>query len=195
VAQTFHDDPSFSLSKWGLEGKEKKYVVYVPSASFPEKRWPPDSFLQLMKAKLQDPKFFHLSFVILAGPTDTFCDLFNPLIDEFPGRLFNLQGKSNFVESTMLVKKALFVVGNDTGVPHIAEAVGTPSLFILGPTGEEFGFYPHLHQSELVMKRLWCRPCTTNGKGNCIRSERFCLTQITPNEVSTVMNKMLDNLC
>ena len=195
VAQTFHDDPDFHLSKWGLEGKEKKYIVYVPSASFPEKRWPPESFLELMRSKLLDPKFSQLSFVILAGPTDNFCDLFNPLIDEFPGRFINLQGKSNFVETTMLVKKALFVVGNDTGVPHIAEAVGTPSLFILGPTGEEFGFYPHLHQSELVMKRLWCRPCTTNGKGNCIRSERFCLTQITPNEVSTVMNKMLDNLC
>jgi ADP-heptose:LPS heptosyltransferase len=195
VVQTYYDDPQFSLQKWGLEGKEKKYIVYVPSASFPEKRWPPEYFLDLMRSKLVDLKFSHLSFVVLAGPADKFCDLFNPLTKEFSGRFFNLQGKSDFVETTMLVKKALFVVGNDTGVPHIAEAVGTPSLFILGPTGEEFGFYPHLHQSQLAMKRLWCRPCTTNGKGNCIRSERFCLTQISPSEVSSIMNKMLDQLC
>lgn len=195
VTQTFGDDPGFDLKKWGLEGKEKLYIVYVPSASYPEKRWPPQSFLQLMRMKLEDDLYQHFSFVILAGPSDDFCSLFGPLQIEFPGRFFNLQGQSNFAESTMLVKKALFVVGNDTGVPHIAEAVGTPSLFILGPTGEEFGFYPHLYTSELVMKRIWCRPCTTNGKGNCIRSERFCLTTITPLEISVTMDKMLKKLC
>jgi ADP-heptose:LPS heptosyltransferase len=195
VTQTFIDDQDFNLGKWGLAGQEKRYIVYVPSASFPEKRWSIENFLQLAELKLKDPQFQNYKFVVLAGPDDKFCDAYQPLAQAYPERFFNLQGKSSFSETAMLVKKSLFCVGNDTGVPHIAEAVGTPSLFILGPTGEEFGFYPHLEKSRTVMKRLWCRPCTTNGKGNCIRRERFCLTTITPTEVSEVMNEMLKSLC
>lgn len=193
--QTFRDDPGFSLTKWGLsEADEKKYVVFVPSASFPEKRWPLESFVVLIKQVLTDPQFAHLKFMILAGPDDQFCAVFNQFSEQHPGRFYNLQGKSNFAETAMLVKKALYCVGNDTGVPHIAEAVGTPAIFILGPTGEEFGFYPHLKLSRTVMLRLWCRPCTTNGKGNCIRSERFCLTHISPQMVLQEMSDLTKEL-
>lgn len=182
--QTFRDDPGFSLTKWGLaESDAKKYIVLVPSASFPEKRWPLESFVSLVKKVLADSSFDQFKLMVLAGPDDEFCRVFDQFSEAHPGRFFNLQGKSNFAETAMLVKKAAYCVGNDTGVPHIAESVGTPSIFILGPTGEEFGFYPHLKQSRAVMLRLWCRPCTTNGKGNCIRSERFCLTQISPEMV------------
>lgn len=193
--QSFRDDPGFSLTKWGLsDSDEKKYIVFVPSASFPEKRWPLDSFVSLIKTVLMDQQFSSYKFVVLAGPDDEFCRVFDQFSVSHRDQFFNLQGKSNFAETAMLVKKAAFCVGNDTGVPHIAESVGTPSIFILGPTGEEFGFYPHLKQSRTVMLRLWCRPCTTNGKGNCIRSERFCLTQISPQMVWQEMTSLKKEL-
>lgn len=193
--QTFRDDPGFILSKWGLSSAdEKKYIVFVPSASFPEKRWPLNSFVNLIKLILADSSFDQLKLVIVAGPGDDFCSVFNQFSEKYPERFYNLQGKSNFAETAMIVKKALYCVGNDTGVPHIAESVGTPAIFILGPTGEEFGFYPHLKLSRTVMLRLWCRPCTTNGKGNCIRSERFCLNNITPLMVHEEMRSLSKEL-
>jgi ADP-heptose:LPS heptosyltransferase len=188
VTQTFHDDPHFKLQDYNLEAK--RYICLVPSASFPEKRWPIESFIELVEQLLTSEKFIQYKFVILAGPSDDFCQRFNLFQEKYPNRLVNLQGKTNFVQTTMLTKFAAFCVGNDTGVPHIAESVGTASLFILGPTGEEFGFYPHLKNSEVIMKRLWCRPCTTNGKGNCIRKERYCLTTISASEVFEKMIEM-----
>lgn len=185
--QTFKDDEHFILKNISSLLVEKKFVCVVPSASFAEKRWPENNFYNLLEIIFTQNLFSDLVFVILAGPTDDFCKRFDLLKEKFPIRFINLQGKTSIVESTMLVKKALFCVGNDTGIPHIAEAVGTPSLFILGPTGEEFGFYPHLTTSDTVMLRLWCRPCTTNGKGNCIRKSRYCLNEITP---SMVLEKM-----
>lgn len=187
VTFTTLEPESFKLENYSLS--PKKYICIVPSASFPEKRWPIDSFKKLLEIALNLKQFETYKFVILAGPADQFCDEFNFLKEKFSERLINLQGKTDFVQTTLITKHAYFCVGNDTGVPHIAESVGTSSLFILGPTGEEFGFYPHLENSRAIMKRLWCRPCTTNGKGNCIRSERFCLTTITPEEV---IKEMLD---
>lgn len=178
----YFSDDTFDLSPYG-DLERKKYIVICPSASFPEKRWSIENFVTLTKKLLNEPLFKERKFIVLAGPADTFCNDFNSLVEQSSGRLINLQGKTNLIETTHLVKDAEFCIGNDTGVPHIAESMGTPSLFILGPTGEQGGFYPHLDTSRTIFKTLWCRPCTTNGKGSCIRSERYCLTKISTDEV------------
>ncbi len=163
------------------------FAILCPSASFPEKRWPIERFVEFTKNILENDRYSQMSFVILAGPTDHFCNAFDEIED---ARLINLQGKTNIAESILLAKNAKWCMGNDTGVPHIAESTGTPAAFILGPTGEEFGFYPHLKRSQVVCQKLWCRPCTTNGKGNCIRKERFCLNNITVADVLESVDKM-----
>ncbi len=178
--------------KWQLNSVLKKeFITIIPSASFPEKRWSPANFYQLIELSLNHPLLKKYSLILLAGKNDDFCREFDSLEQKYPDRFFNLQGKTSLIESAQILKNGLLCVGNDTGLPHIAESVGTPSLFILGPTGEEFGFYPHLEESDFIGLKLWCRPCTTNGKGNCIRSERFCLTGITPAMVEERMVKLV----
>lgn len=188
IENVYEDD---ILKRFEISGK---YIVFIPSASYPEKRWATQNFYKLIMHSCEQDEFNEYRFVILAGPSDSFCEIFNDLTQSFPQRVFNLQGKTTIKESLAIVKKADFCVGNDTGVPHFGESVGTPSLFILGPTGEEFGFYPHLEKSRTIFKEIWCRPCTTNGKGRCIRSERFCLTHIKVSEVYDLMNQMRLNL-
>ena len=172
---TFQED---SLEK--VLGLRPPFVVLAPSASFPGKRWPVESFKAFLELALGEKEFSGLQFVISAGPNDDFCTQFDDLCKRYPGRVLNLQGKLTLKESIFLLKKAHFCLGNDTGIPHLAESVGIPTLVILGPTGEQFGFYPHLSGSDTLSLPLWCRPCSSNGKGACIRSERFCLTRITP---------------
>ncbi|MBF0359487.1 MAG: glycosyltransferase family 9 protein [Oligoflexia bacterium] len=191
TAITYQDNSTDSSIDF-IDGK--KFIAIVPSASYAKKRWPSEKFYALIEELLQHNTFKDYSYIILAGKDDSFCDIFNPLVKKYPQQVFNLQGKTNLTQSTIYLKKALMVVGNDTGLPHIAEAVGTPSIFILGPTGEEFGFYPHLKYSKMVAKKLWCRPCTTNGQGFCIRKQRYCLNNVTTLEVISAMTSVLYNL-
>ncbi len=178
--------------KWDLE--KNKYICVVPSASFPEKRWAPENFYKLLDIALGSQEFKEMKFVLLAGPGDDFCKQYNEIEKKYPNRFYNLQGKTNLEESILLSKYSAFCVGNDTGIPHFAETVDTLSIFILGPTGEQFGFYPHLDGAKVIKKDLWCRPCTTNGKGNCIRKERYCLTLISVDEVWNSMKDMLQEI-
>ncbi len=173
------------------ELQTNRYICVVPSASFPEKRWPAQKFKEILERLLSDKEYVSRQFVILAGPDDDFCRIFDSLELSFPGRFFNLQGKTNLLESAILLKHAAFCMGNDTGLPHIAESVGTPAIFILGPTGEEFGFYPHLYLSKMISLKMWCRPCTTNGKGRCLRNRRHCLEDISVEQVLSVMKEMM----
>ncbi len=72
------------------------------------------------------------------------------------------------------------VVTNDSGLLHLAEAVGTPVLAFFGPTVREFGYFPLLADSRSLETGLDCRPCSRNGKRSCHRSDLACLTGITP---------------
>ena len=175
-SQTF-DGSEVDLKKWGLVAP---FIAVIPGASFEGKRWPIKSFVAVVEKALKDVALSAFQFLVLAGPEDHFCDEFNHLVQAYPQRLVNLQGQTSLKESLLLVKAAHLCMGNDTGMIHFAESVDTPVLSLLGPTGEQFGFTPHLPQSQTLSLSLWCRPCTTNGKGRCIRSERFCLTRLTP---------------
>jgi heptosyltransferase-2 len=67
---------------------------------------------------------------------------------------------------------------NDSGLLHLAEAVGTPVLALFGPTVAEFGYFPGLPESRVLQLPLDCRPCSRNGKRPCWRQDQACLAEI-----------------
>lgn len=65
------------------------------------------------------------------------------------------------------------VIASDSGVLHLATAVGTPAVGVLGPTVPELGFSP-LGNSGVVGVDLWCRPCHIHGPDRCWRFDERC---------------------
>jgi heptosyltransferase-2 len=170
------DGPLTSVPTVAAMKHTKPYVVFAPVASFAPKRWPMDRFVELTRKFLADERWKNHDVVIIAGPSDTQCEALNVIQDE---RLINLQGKTKLKESVAWLAGAKVVVGNDSGMNHIAEAQGVPVLTLFGPTHEKFGFAPHLKNSEALSVDLWCRPCSNTGKRACFRSEQFCFTELT----------------
>lgn len=160
-----------------------RWVAMIPSASFAEKRWSLDSFKELAHHLLREHQ--ELGIVLLAGPGDSFCTPLRELTKHYPERFLYRQGDYSLAETPGILKQCVLCVGNDTGLPHMAEALGVPTVVVLGPTAEEFGYYPHLPYSSYVrtLKKLWCRPCTSHGRARCIRQEQFCLTKVTVEQV------------
>jgi ADP-heptose:LPS heptosyltransferase len=154
------------------------YVVIAPSASFLYKRWPVNRFVDLTKKLLEETSYH---YVILAGPEDKFCDLFNEIQSE---RLHNLQGKTSLKDSMRILAHAKLCVGNDSGMNHIAEASGVKCLTLFGPTDPKFGFAPHGSQSRFISKEMFCKPCSTTGKTPCYRDRHYCMEDISVEEVS-----------
>jgi ADP-heptose:LPS heptosyltransferase len=156
----------------------RPYVVLAPVASFAAKRWPVDHYVQLAQLFLERTQGMDL--VIVAGPEDTHCQAFNVIQNE---RLINLQGKTKLKESMSWMLGAVTVVGNDSGMNHVAEAGDVPVITLFGPTHEAFGFVPHLKNSLALSKDLWCRPCSTTGSKKCFRDKHYCMIGI---DVETV---------
>lgn len=51
-----------------------------------------------------------------------------------PERVIDLVGKTDVLTAAAVVKSAAMFIGNDTGLMHIAAAVGTPTLGLFGPS-------------------------------------------------------------
>jgi heptosyltransferase III len=95
--------------------KTENFVVIHPFSGSPRKNWPLENFGQLAR-RLQMAMPVYWCY----GPND-------PPADEAV-RIENL-----YELACWLAKASLFV-GNDSGITHLAAAVGTPVLAVFGPT-------------------------------------------------------------
>lgn len=149
-------------------------VGVVPSAQWPGKRWPLDRFRATLERLLSSTSY---TFVVLGGREDAFCAELCAGLP--PSRVVNAQGKLSLAESIAVVGECAFVIANDTGLMHVADALGKPSVLFLGPTSAELGCLPHHPRAEVLEHDLWCRPCSKNGQAPCIRARRYCLELTT----------------
>ncbi len=81
------------------------------------------------------------------------------------------------------IKSAHFVVSNDSGLAHLASAVGTPILALFGPTHPILGFAPLGDSCRLLFCQRILSPCSLHGDRRCYRSERFCFSKMQVDEI------------
>lgn len=172
--------PSEYKDKFANLLKEEKLITLVPSANWEMKRWPVNYWKQLIKL-LPDYKF-----LILAGPSDSFC---NDIEAVSPQRINNLAGKTSLLESCYIVSKSKMLISADTGFMHAADLFGTEALAIIGPTA--FG-YPSGKTVRVLESKIDCRPCTKDGRGKCKQDIwQKCMIEITPKMIAEIIRRSL----
>jgi heptosyltransferase-2 len=81
------------------------------------------------------------------------------------------------------------VVSNDSGLMHLAGAVGSKVVGIFGPTSPDLGFAP-LAPGAVVSREARCSPCSYHGNRPCRYPRAFCLEDIEPREVLAVVERI-----
>ena len=87
-------------------------------------------------------------------------------------------------------RAAAAAVTGDTGVMHMATAIGTPVVALFGPTVEAFGFFPYRARATVLQRDLGCRPCSAKGTLRCPLVHHRCLKEITPAEVELALTEL-----
>jgi heptosyltransferase-1 len=115
---------TFPLPEGSPEGDlpEGEFVLACPMAGWGGKQWPLDSYAALA-ARLRTELGIGL---VLNGPPSAAAQL-----AAIPGVLVHLSGISGLIWAT---RRALAVVGSDSGPMHLAAALGKPGVAIFGPT-------------------------------------------------------------
>jgi ADP-heptose:LPS heptosyltransferase len=113
------------------------YYVLFPGAGYSYKQWPVERFAQIAVRIHHRTRWTGL--VCGSGPEAL---LGQRLIELAGVPLENWMGRTSLVELAALIRKACLLVSNDTSAVHIAAAVGTRAVCVMG--GGQFGrFLPY----------------------------------------------------
>ena len=158
---------------------EARPIAIAPGAAWASKVWPRFAeFAELLTGR--GPLLF------LGGPLEA--ELCTELAAG-AGR-FAFCGARPLPDVAAALARCRCFVGGDTGLGHLAEAVGVPALILFGPTVPAFGFAPSSESSRLLERSMHCRPCSLHGSLPCRYGHRDCLARIAPEEVLAALVDM-----
>ena len=167
--------PILASEKGSLLPKSE-FFVFLPGSAWEGKKWPYFAELAERAAALAP-------VVVLGGDGDPECEEIAARAKKVNAASLSLRGKTSMSESTAVIARAAVVVGNDTGMAHVAEALGKPLVVIEGPTSPELGFTVAGPKSRVVSMNLACRPCSKSGNICWRFGTRKCLYGLGPDSV------------
>lgn len=110
-----------------------RYVVIHPGSGSPRKNWPPEHFARLADIIYQQLQG-SVELLMVVGPADgEACQTVHRLTKSPLRRLYC----PSLLPLAGVLARCLAYVGNDSGITHLAAAVGAPTLAIFGPTDPE----------------------------------------------------------
>ena len=192
--QVSHTTEIYGLEKTSRERGESRYddlplpyAVLVPGGGDKIRRWRSDNFLQV----IQEISTIRPFTWILCGNLGEgqLCARIAEFLGATGKPVLNFCGKTSLLEFALILKRASFVLSNETSAVHIAAAVRTPAICVLG--GGHYGrFYPYPGDplTVAVTHHLPCFGC----EWKCILKEEECITRIRPEEVASAVLALLN---
>lgn len=167
----------------GLEDKKSKTVILVPGSAAINRNWELDKFIALAKLILK-----HTNCNILITGTIEEADICDNLARSLPDKkVLNFAGKTSASQFIELIASAALVVSNETSAVHIAAAIGTKSICLLGGGHfNQFVPYPQtIPQGPLcIYEKMDCYNCNWNCKFQVDNEHPFpCIAAISVENV------------
>jgi lipopolysaccharide heptosyltransferase II len=130
---------------------DRKIALIHPAAAFATKRWAAENFARVAEF-LADNGFAPVAMV---APHEK--EVMNNLLAESSVNIVSYD--LSLPEVTALAARSQIFIGNDSGIAHMAVAVGTPSVVIFGSSNRAHWRPWNRGVSEVVFEDMPCQPC------------------------------------
>ena len=176
-------DTDFDFTSSFLEMRKKaqkdQYVVLFPGATVKERMWPKENFKEI--ADWLDKK--GIKVVVVGGKSEV---KLGEYIVQDTLKGINLANKTSLKETAEILANSRLLLTVDSGIMHLAFAVGTPVVALFGP-GIEEKWAPKGKNSIIINKHLPCSPCTKFGyTPPCV--DNRCMKEISVKEVKEAID-------
>ncbi len=176
--------PAAEIAAWrdacGVAASGRPVVVLAPGAVGPAKRWPAAAYAGLARRLLAEG----LSVWVVGGPAEK--PMAQTIVAGTDAR--DLTG-TDLREAILALAAGSAAVSNDSGLVHVAAALGTPTIGIFGPTSP--WHWAPLNPLAATLQaniELACRPC---HKPVCRLGHHRCMTELGVEEVFAATRRAL----
>jgi len=107
------------------------------------------------------------------------------LVGALGGGVINLCGRLSLTQTAALCRHAALLVGPDSGIAHLAVAVGTPAVVLFGPS-DPAKWGPPDGAGEAVRIALPCSPCSIFGYTKPCTLP-VCMTRLDPDTITSAI--------
>ena len=136
---------------------ELNWVSLNPFSRWSYKEWSPRKWVQVIDWLWSE---FGIAVVIVGSPTER--DRVRGIAETCSGKVYNLAGKTTLAELAGILAQSPLHIGVDSAAPHIAAAVGTPTVTIYGPSDWRY-WAPPGEAHRIVSSEMSCSPCHRKG--------------------------------
>ena len=173
------------LSKEKVE-KKNGWITVNPFSRWSYKEWSLDKWRQLALLIWQ---IYKMPTIITGSPAER--NHADELMagSDFP--IHNFAGKTSLREMAALLQMSRLHIGVDSAAPHIAAAVGTPTISIYGPSDWR-EWAPIGEENKVVLSDMDCVPCRKKGCDG--KGSSKCLDTLPVEGVQYAVEKMLEKI-
>ncbi|MFA5157485.1 MAG: glycosyltransferase family 9 protein [Candidatus Omnitrophota bacterium] len=186
-----HEDVQWARGLFLYHDMNNALVVH-PSAPWPPRRWPVGRFAEIIGWYIENFK----SHVVLIGAQEDMAisrQTKQMVSKDLQDHVVDMTGKTTLKQTAAVIKLSRIYLGVDSAPMHLAVAVGTPVIALMGP-GEYPRFAPYGENNVTIRTRMKCSPCHQDRdykSMRCFHGSSACMKQIETQEVKSQIAKIL----
>ena len=160
----------------------RPFVAIFPGSTISEKQWDLNKFEKLALQLEQSG----IPIIVIGGRKERAAgDAIIHGVDSL-----NLAGVTSLVETAAIINSASVLVSGDSGVLHLATALGCSTVSLFGSSNAQ-KWAPMGERHIVISKKLPCSPCSKFGDTPQCRFNTRCMAEIDIEEVAVAIRKLL----
>jgi ADP-heptose:LPS heptosyltransferase len=154
-------------------------LTIAPGSGAREKNWPEEFFIAVAKEWRERTGG---SAMLLVGPVEAA----RGGIDRLRQDCLAVSDLTLSQVAAVISRSAVYL-GNDSGITHLAAAVGVPTVALFGPS-DPHQWAPRGRRVTVISRQVHCSPCSNSTMKSC--PHRACLSELSAEEVIDVMRQL-----
>ena len=150
-------------------------VTIHPGAAWRPRAWRAERFAEVALQLFESYPGLHVCFVGSASDSDIADRLATLVPNPRAHFLFDMR----LLETAALIERSALFIGSDSGIAHLAAAVGTPSVALFGPQDPR-RFRPWSNRTIVLHHAVPCFPC---NQTKCVVPSNPCVNMIFVDDV------------
>ncbi|MFC2061471.1 glycosyltransferase family 9 protein [Elusimicrobiota bacterium] len=174
------------LSGYELRYTAEKYAVIHPGCGGHgwQREWPAERYSAICNTLIQK---YNYKIVLTGG--DSEAGTVRSVADGVSGTVINMQGKLGLGPLAVLLRTAAVFISGNTGIMHLAAAVGTRCIALHGPTDfQKWGPVGSGHKT--LQSPVSCSPCLYLGYEYGCKTRR-CMENISVEAIENIVRECL----